>query len=79
MQEFQGIRQRLPFRCNKTKASRAAGWRSPWSPRRRHHQSLWQLKTNFSQDNCTRCSPSKWSLLAPFPLNIWEEGQGLYI
>ena len=22
--------------------------------------------------NCTRCSPSKWPLLAPFPLNIWE-------
>ena len=22
---------------------------------------------------CTRCSPSKWPLLAPFPLNIWEE------
>ena len=26
---------------------------------------------------CARCSPSKWSLLAPFPLNIWEEDQGL--
>ena len=32
----QGNRQRLPFRCKKTKTSRAAGWRSPWSPRRRH-------------------------------------------
>ena len=32
----QGIRQRLPFRCNKTKTSRVAAWRSPWSPRRRH-------------------------------------------
>ena len=27
---------------------------------------------------CTRCSPSKWSFLAPFPPNIWEEDQGLY-
>ena len=27
---------------------------------------------------CTRYSPSKWPLLAPFPLNIWEEDQGLY-
>ena len=26
---------------------------------------------------CTRCTPSKWPLLAPFPLNIWEEDQGL--
>ena len=49
--EYRGIKQRLPFQCNKTKASRAAGWRSPWSPRRRHRQCLWQSKTNFSQDN----------------------------
>ena len=34
--EYRGIRQRLPFQCNKTKTSRAAGWRSTWSPRRRH-------------------------------------------
>ena len=27
---------------------------------------------------CTRCSPSKWPLLAPFPLNIWGEDQCLY-
>ena len=40
--EYRGIRQRLPFRCNKTKTSRAAGRRSPWSPRRRHRQCLWQ-------------------------------------
>ena len=49
--EYRGIRQMLPFQCNETKTSRAAGWRSPWSPRRRHHQCLWQPKTNFSQDN----------------------------
>ena len=49
--EYRGIRQRLPFQCNETKMSRAAGWRSPWSPRRRHRQCLWQPKTNFSQDN----------------------------
>ena len=46
----QDIRQRLPFRCNETKTSRTAGRRSPWSPRRRHHQCFWQSKTNFSQD-----------------------------
>ena len=44
----QGIRQRLPLRCNKTKTSRTAGWRSPWSPGWRHGQGLWQPKTNFS-------------------------------
>ena len=49
--EYRGIRQRLPFWCNETKTSRAAGWRSPWSPRRRYRQCLWKPKTNFSQDN----------------------------
>ena len=47
----QGIGQRLPFWCNKTKTSRAIGWRSPWSPRRRHHQCFWQPETTFGQDN----------------------------
>ena len=50
-EESRGIRQRFPYRCNETKTSRTAGRRSPWSPRRRHHQSLWQAKTTFSQDN----------------------------
>ena len=27
---------------------------------------------------CTSSPLSKWPLLAPFPLNIWEEDQGLY-
>ena len=27
---------------------------------------------------CTSCPLSKWPLLNPFPLNIWEEDQGLY-
>ena len=47
----QGIGQRLPFRCNETKTGRAAGRRSPWSPRRCHHQCFWQPKTTFGQDN----------------------------
>ena len=50
-EESRGIRQRFPYRCNKPKTSRTTGRRSPWSPRRRHHQSLWQAKTTFSQDN----------------------------
>ena len=46
-------------------------------PRKASPQSLWQARTNFSQDKCTRCSPSKWPIVGPFPLNIWEEAQGL--
>ena len=28
---------------------------------------------------CTSCPLLKWPLLAPFPLNIWEEDQGLHV
>ena len=76
--EYRGIKQRFPYQCNETKTSRMARRRSPWSPRRRHHQSLLQAKTTFVRISCTSCPLSDWSLLAPFPLNIWEEDQGLY-
>ena len=33
---------------------------------------------HFCQIACTSCPLSKWPLLDPFPLNIWEEDQGLY-
>ena len=62
----------------KTKTSRTARRRSPWSPGRRHHQSIWQAKTTFVRITCTSCLPSNWTLWDPFPLNIWEEDQGLY-
>ena len=69
-----GIKQRQPFWCNKTKTSRMAGWRSSWSPSRRHRQSLWQARTNFSQDKCTRCSPSKWPIVGALPAQYLGRG-----
>ena len=77
-EESRGIRQRFPYRCNETKTSGTVGRRSPWSPRRRHHQSLLQAKTTFVGISCTSRPHSNWPLLAPFPLNIWGEDQGLY-
>ena len=56
--EYRGIRQRLPFRCNKTKTRRTARWRSSWGPRRRHHQSFVQAKTTFVRIADTSCPPS---------------------
>ena len=64
--------------ATRTKTNRTARRRSPWSPRRRHHQSLSQAKTTFVRISCTSCPLSNRLLLAPFPLNIWEEDQGLY-
>ena len=72
----QGMRQMLPFRYNKTKTSRMAGWRSSWSPGRRHRQDLWQLKTSFSQDKCTICSPSKWPIVGALPAHYLGRGPG---
>ena len=72
----ESIKQRHPFRCNKTKTSITAGWRSSWSPSRRHHQNLWQARTNFSQDKCTRCSPSKWPIVGALPTQYLGGGPG---
>ena len=52
------IKQRQPFRCNKTKTRRTARRRSSWSPRRRHHQSFVQAKTTFVRIARTSCPPS---------------------
>ena len=76
--EYRGIRQRLLYRCNETKTRRTARLRSSWSPRRRHHQSLLQAKTTLVRISYTSYPLSNLSLLSPFPLNIWEEDQGLY-
>ena len=72
--ESRGISQRFPFWCNKTKTSRTAGRRSSWSPSRHHRQSLWQARTNFSQDKCTRCSPSKWPIVGALPAQYLGRG-----
>ena len=39
--------------CNNTNTRRTARWRSSWSPRRCHQQSLWQAKTTFVRIACT--------------------------
>ena len=70
------IKQRQPFRCNKTKTSRTVGWRSSWSPSRRYRQGLWQARTDFSQDKCTRCSPSKWPIVGALPAQYLGRGPG---
>ena len=56
--EYRGIRQRLPFWCNKTKTRKTARWRSSWIPRRRHHQSFAHAKTTFVRVSSTSCPPS---------------------
>ena len=71
-----GIKQRQPFRCNNSKTSKTAGRRSSWSPSRRHRQGLWQARTNFTQDKCSRCSPSKWPIVGALPAQYLGRGPG---
>src|SRR3954462_15864393 len=40
-------------------------------PRTASPQGLWQAKTNFSQDKCTRCSPSNWPIVGALPAQIF--------
>ena len=49
-EEYRGIKQRFPYWCNETKTRRTARRRSPWSPGRRHHQSLLAGEDRFCQD-----------------------------
>src|SRR4051812_29669535 len=70
------IKQRHPFQCNETKTSSVTRRKSLWSPSWRHHQSLWQAKTNFSQDKCTRCSPSNWPIVGALPAQYLGRGPG---
>src|SRR3954463_14954546 len=45
-------------------------------PRTASPQSLWQARTNFSQDKCTRCSPSKWPIIGALPAQYLGRGPG---
>ena len=75
--EYQGIKQRFPYRCNETKTSRTAGRRSPWSPRQCHHQSLWQAKTTFVRIACTSCPPSNSpAIVGSLPARYLGRGPG---
>ena len=74
--EYRGIRQRFPYWCNKTKTQRRAGRRSPWSPRQRHHQSLWQAKTTFCQDNLYWLSPFELVIVGSLPAQYLGRGPG---
>ena len=47
-----------------------------WSPSQRHRQGLLQARTNFSQDKCTRCSPSKWPIVGALPAQYLGRGPG---
>ena len=73
----ESIKQRRPFRCNKTKTSPTAGWRSPWSPSRRHHRAFDRRGPTLVRISVLDVPLKIGQLLAPFPLNIWEEAQGL--
>ena len=45
-------------------------------PRTASPQGLWQARTNFSQDKCTRCCPSKWPIVGALPAQYLGRGPG---
>src|SRR3954470_7463584 len=71
------IKQRHPFRCNKTKTSPTVGRRSSWSPERRHHRAFGRRGPTLVRISVPDVPLRIGQLLASFPLNIWEEAQGL--
>ena len=73
----QGIRQRLPFRCNKTKTSRMAGWRSSWSQEGIIVRAFGSQRPTLVRIRVLDVPLQSGQLLAPSLLIIWEEAQGL--
>src|SRR3954468_9008759 len=71
------IKQRHPFQCNETKNSPTVGRRSSWSPERRHHRAFGRRGPTLVRISVLYVPLRIGQLLAPFPLNIWEEAQGL--
>src|SRR3954470_14274530 len=71
------IKQRHPFRCNETKTSPTVGMSSSWSPERRHHRAFGRRGPTLVRISVLYVPLRIGQLLAPFPLNIWEEAQGL--
>src|SRR3954464_5756957 len=65
---------KAPISVQRDQDQSNGGKKVTMEPRTASPQGLWQAKTNFSQDKCTRCSPSNWQLLAPFPLKYLGRG-----
>src|SRR4051812_36606103 len=71
------IKQRHPFRYNETKTSPTVGMSSSWSPERRHHRAFGRRRPTLVRISVLYVPLRIGQLLAPFPLNIWGEAQGL--
>src|SRR4051812_13457780 len=72
----EGIKQRHPFRCNKTKTSPTVGRRSPWSPERRHHRAFGRRRPTLVRISVLDIPLRIGQLLAPFPLKYLGRGPG---
>ena len=68
-----GIRQRQPFRCNKTKTSRTAGWRSSRAQAGVTVRVFGRRGPTLVRVSVLDVPLQNGQLLSPFPLNIWEE------
>ena len=77
--EYRGVKQRFPYWCSETEDQQDDKPEVTVEPKTTLPQGLLQAKTAFVRIACTSCPLSNCPpLLAPFPLNIWEEDQGLY-
>ena len=68
--EYRGIRQRFPYRCNETEDQQDGRTEVTMEPK-----TASPPEPFTGEDHSLQICPP---LLAPFPLNIWGEDQGLY-
>ena len=67
----QGIRQRLPFRCNKTKTRDHRGAQDGVIT-----STFGSRRPPLVRITCTRCSPSKWPIVGTLPPHYLGRGPG---
>ena len=72
----QGIRQGLPFRCNETKTSRAAGGGHRGAQDGVITRAFGSRRPPLVRITCTRCSPSKWPIVGALPTHYLGRGPG---
>src|SRR4051812_13457779 len=66
-----GDQAKAPISVQQDQDQSNGGKEVTMEPRTASPQGLWQAKTNFSQDKCTRYSPSNWPIVGALPAQIF--------
>ena len=76
--ESRGIRQRFPYRTTRPRPAGRQDGAHRGAQDGVTTRAFGRRRPPLVRIACSSCPPLNWPLWNPFPLNIWEEDQGLY-